>query len=91
MEIEEEEEKVTVNEYEAAKEDKEIDNEFEITKREITKREITKRIEERKRKEQEEEKNYPKFGDPLPGGGFVGDGTTPYRCPGAPGGIYDYS
>lgn len=84
MEIEEEEEKVIVNKYETVKED--INDEFEITKREIK-----KRIEERKKKDQEEEKNYPKFGDLLPGGGFVGDGTTPYRCPGAPGGIYDYS
>lgn len=58
------------------------------------KRQKKEAIKERDRKNPnwKEEINYPKqFGDPLPGGGFVGDGTTPYRCLGAPGGIYDYS
>lgn len=58
------------------------------------KRQKKEAIKERDRKNPnwKEEINYPKqFGDPLPGGGFVGDGTTPYRCLGAPGEIYDYS
>lgn len=81
MEIEEEEERTAIDEY---KEEK--DDEFETAKKEAIKER------DRKNPNWKEEINYPKqFGDPLPGGGFVGNGTTPYRCLGAPGEIYDYS